>query len=595
MGRRHRSRLAYHYAIYPLIIIITLVLTTFINSRVLRDAIYDAHRRDLEVVAHVVRNSLPVTSVDDGAAVDAFVNAVSEGTDIRVTVIDENGVVLGDSHADAASMDNHADRPEVRAALTGAQGINVRYSATLQEQLMYAALPIYAPGTSEVTAVVRSSLIVGDLEARLAMFYRRQTVIGVLLIASALFVAFRLSRSIRLPLRALHTAARAYGEGRLEHEIGVDSGPRELITLAITLESTARNLNARIHELEEQRRETEEFLNTIREPLLLLDRLNRIQRANDAAYRFFSSRETELTNRMLLDVFRNSEIDRFVQGILDSELPGETEITTFETPPRRLRVWAVHLTSETSLLQGQTLLLLRDITPEYRIEQIRKDFVANVSHELKTPLTMIQGAVETLTEIPPEQTTERRRFETMIADHTERMSSIVEDLLDLARIEQDDHASSRETIDIVPIIYGSVATIAARYPDREETISVDAEGPMVWEVDPSLIDLALTNLLDNAVRHTPPETAISVGGVIDADELTLRVHDDGPGIPREEQERIFERFYRVDAGRSRRDGGTGLGLSIVRHIALAHGGAATVDSTVGAGSTFTITIPGGSR
>jgi two-component system phosphate regulon sensor histidine kinase PhoR len=619
-GRRS-YRLVSHYLVYPAVIIVTLLLVTVVSVRVLREAVYDTHRRDLQVVVRIIRNVLPPQALTDRSVATAFCLRTAADTGVRITVIGGNGTVLGDSHADAREMENHAGRPEVRQALGGVEGISVRYSATVEQELIYAALPVYrtdAPGkngspaavstaapsrndartpdSTPVQAVVRGSLVVDDVEARLATLYRRLIIPGILLISAALFAAARLSRAIRTPLRELHAAATAYAAGDLNRPIQ-PGGPRELTELATTFESMARQLQRRIHELEEQRRETEEVLNTIREPLLLLDAGTRIQRVNAAAVRFLGVPAESVRNRMLLELFRNSAIDAFIREVRETDGVAEREIATFETPERRLRLWAVHLTSETSLLRDQTLLVIRDVTPEYRINQIRKDFVANVSHELKTPLTMIQGAIETLTEISPEDAVERHRFEEMIGTHTARMTTIVEDLLNLARVEQEVHVTVAEEVAIAPLIRDCVTAITgdAPGPDGHSHVSISVPEELTWRVHPTLFPLAVKNLVDNAIRHGEgrADAPVTIAAHTQEDTLVITVADHGAGIPAQEIERIFERFYRVDSGRSRSHGGTGLGLSIVRHVARVHGGTVTVESSPGRGSSFTIRIPGG--
>jgi len=587
-------RLVYHYIIYPTVIIITLVLATFISVRVLREAVYETHRSDLGVVVRVVRNALTEPALSDTAAAERTLEVLAAETGIRLTLISPTGVVIGDTRADASTMENHATRPEIRHAMVGEEGLSIRFSETIGRDLMYTALPVGDPDETGRYAVIRGALVVEGVEERLALLYRRLLIPGGILLVVALLAATRLSRSMRLSIRELHAAAVAYTQGDLARPIDA-SGPEELVQLAYTFESMARQLQQRIRQLDDQRRETEEVLNTIREPLLLLDEWTRVQRANQAALRFFGTTSEEIHDRLLLDLFRNSAVDEFVQHVHSSEGVQETEITTFDDRQRRLRVWAIHLTSSTSLLKGNTLMLIRDVTPEYRMDQVRKDFVANVSHELKTPLTMILGAVETLSEIPPDEPGERHRFEEMIANHAARMTTIVEDLLDLARIEQEEKIADKTDVRIDETLQRCVDAIRRRHGVTSDQVTITVPVGLQWYVHEALFEMAVGNLLENAITYSPKGARVTVTAGCAADTLEISVADNGVGIPPQDLERIFERFYRVDPGRSRAKGGTGLGLSIVRHIARVHGGNVSVESSVGSGSTFTIRLPGDQR
>jgi two-component system, OmpR family, phosphate regulon sensor histidine kinase PhoR len=597
-AERGGYRIAYHYLVYPIVIAVTLLSVTAINVRTLREAVYETHRRNLSTIVHVIQNSvLPELFTDEPRETPASPGPaaqLSRNTELRVTLIAADGTVLDDSHAAPSSMENHAGRPEVRQALQGIRGSSIRYSNTVNQAQVYAALPVRPDGSTRsgssdgIVGVVRASYVVDDIDALLEHLYRQLLVPGSILLVAALAAAVLFSRSIRLPLKRLHRAAAAFAGGDLTHPVH-PSGPRELNELAAAFASMARELQRRIRQLDDQRRETEEVLNTIQDPLFIVDSNRRIQRMNDAATLFFSVSPEDAAGRFLLDVFRNARLDDFVKEIQQNRGTGEVLITTMMPRERHISVWGRHLTSETSLLRGQTLLVLRDVTREHRTDQIRKDFVSNVSHELKTPLTMIQGAVETLAEIGPDEEAERRRFQEMITGHSRRMAAIVEDLLTLARIEQNDSDVDLAPADIEDLLSRSVSAIL-----RDDTaVEVTVEPGLVWPVQESLLGLAVSNLVDNAQRYGTSGEPITVGATTLSGTLEISVRDRGQGIPVAEQERIFERFYRVDRGRSRHTGGTGLGLSIVRHVARIHGGTASVTSSPGRGSTFTITIPDG--
>jgi two-component system, OmpR family, phosphate regulon sensor histidine kinase PhoR len=588
-------RLVLHYLVYPLIIVVTFLMVTLINARILREAIYDAHTRDLAVTARVLANAIPPEGFVDRDGAAAALAAVAAGTPIRVTLIAADGTVLADTHGDALEMDNHLRRPEVVRALQGRPEPFVRRSSTLGEDLIYIAIPVYQVepegGRGAPAGVVRSAVIVDDVRSRLAILLRRVVFPGVVMLLLALLAAASLSRSIRIPLRRLHQAARAYAAGDLDYSVSVE-GARELVELGRTLRGMARELKLRLEEVDQQRRETEEVLNTIREPLFVIDGEARIRRLNAAAARFLRVDGDDARGRLFTDLFRNSRAAEFLRRLREGESVQEEVIEAVGRGEQYLALWGVRLSSRGSLLRDASLLVMRDITAEYRLDRTRRDFVSNVSHELRTPLTMIQGAAETLSEMPASEEESRRTFERMILSHTERMGRIVEDLLNLARLEQENSIVQRRPSDVAALVRECVS-VAEESHQRSVAVSLPTE--LVWPVEGSLLSLSLTNLLDNALRYTGDDGAVVVAASIAGDQLTITVADEGPGIPASEVDRVFERFYRIDRGRSRDRGGTGLGLAIVRHAVRSQGGTVTLTSVVGKGSTFSITIPRGGQ
>lgn len=588
-----RLRLFVHYAIYIGILGLAILVTTLINGRVLRETAYQVTRADLHALTTVARNLMPREAMVDQEAAQRFCEGAALDTGTRMTIIRRDGVVLGDSAADPATMENHADRPEFRAAMDGGEGISLRYSDTLGKLLMYAALPVLLDG--EIGGVLRASLTVADIEALLSDLYSRIAVATAALLLVALLVTAVISRNLRRPIRNLHEAALAYSRGELEYQIPV-SGPKELQDLAVAFQTMARELKERLRRLQGQREETEEVLNAIREPLLLLDGELRVQRLNMAAAQLAAAVTPDLIGRPLIEVFRSAELDEFVRRVATTDDAEESTIVYYGPREARLKVWGRRLLSEGSMLQGDILILMRDVSQEHRVEQIRRDFVANVSHELKTPLTMIKGAVETLQDLSGPEDETRSRFQAMIESHTDRMIAIIEDLLSLARIEQSEATTlPRQDVPVRALLEEAASAAEPVARERSATIELEAPEELSAPVHPPLLVQALTNLIDNAVKYGDPGGTVTIRAVAEDDGVRLDVRDRGWGVPLREQERVFERFYRVDRSRSRERGGTGLGLSIVRHVALIHGGTVSIESTPGEGSTFSIHLPGGKK
>lgn len=586
-----RPGLLLHYVVYVVILGIAILVTTLINGRILRESTYDVTRNDLHSLATMARNLLPPEAMENREAAQRFCEMAALETGTRITIIRRNGEVLGDSAANPETMENHRDRPEIRAALDGQEGVSLRYSDTLGRELMYAALPVLSG--SEIVGVMRASLTAADIERLLGELHSRIVVATAALLVLTLLATVAISRSVRQPIRNLHQGALAYSRGELDHQIPV-TGPRELRDLAVALHNMARELRERLRALEGQRRETEELLNAIREPLLLLDGDLRVQRLNMAAAHLAGVDSPDLIGRPLIEVFRSADLDEFARSVVSSDLQEETTVVYYGSREIRLNVWGLRLSSEGSLLQGDILLLMRDVSREHQIEQIRRDFVANVSHELKTPLTMIKGAVETLEDLPEESKEIRSRFESMIESHTNRMIAIIEDLLSLARIEQSEATQVPKRSSSVRELFAEAASAADPFlRERSASVEIEASETLTVHVHPPLLIQALTNLIDNAVTYSEPGRTVRLRGAKVEGGVRLDVEDNGWGIPVRDQERVFERFYRVDRSRSRERGGTGLGLSIVRHVALMHGGSVSLETAPGEGSTFSIQLPGG--
>ncbi|MFP4535834.1 MAG: ATP-binding protein [Spirochaetaceae bacterium] len=586
-----RTGLILHYAVYVVILGVAILVTTLINARILRESTYDITRNDLHSLATMARNLLAPEVMRNPREAQRFCEQAAMETGTRITIIRRNGVVLGDSAADPETMENHQDRPEIRAALDGQEGVSLRYSETLGRVLMYAALPVTEQ--REIVGVMRVSLTAANIEALLVELYSRIAIATAALLVVTVLTTLAISRSILKPIRNLHAGARAYSEGELNHQIAV-VGPKELRELAQAFQSMARQLRDRIRSLEGQRKETEELLNAIREPLVLLDEELRVQRLNMAAAHLAGLDSPEIIGRRLIEVFRSAALDEFARSVASSAVQEETTLVHYGARESRLNVWGLKLTSQGSLLQGHILLLMRDVSREQRVERIRRDFVSNVSHELKTPLTMIKGAVETLQDLSEESDETRSRFERMIESHTDRMIAIVEDLLSLARIEQSEASEVPFQKSRVRDLFDeAVSATEPLLRERSASVEIDAPEELTVNAHPHLLIQALTNLIDNGVKYSDPGGTVRLRGRRENGVIRLEVEDTGWGIPVRDQERVFERFYRVDRSRTRERGGTGLGLSIVRHVALMHGGTVSLKSTPGEGSTFSIQLPEG--
>jgi two-component system phosphate regulon sensor histidine kinase PhoR len=533
--------------------------------------------------------------VRDGLAetdLDRMVKADGQRSTIRITLIRPDGTVTADSDSDPRSMENHRSRPEVDAALRGAFEPDVRSSATTHEPTTYVAQALMHNG--QPIAVIRAALPLRAVSNVPTDVVRAvgAAALGLLALTVAIFylVSRRLSRSV---WRLADGAAR-FAAGDLSHRI-VRPSSQELAALAEALNHMAERLSDQIDLLQAQRNEQQAIHQSMSNGMLALDVEQRIISVNRAAERLLGINGEAVRGRMLQEVLREPELNRFVAESLASGPQAIAEFQLLHGSASRVQVVTEHLRNARDQPVG-LLVLMNDVTQLRRLETIRSDFAANVSHELRTPITNIKGYVETMLDVGVRDQAQTRRFLEIINRNTARLASIIEDLLALARLEQPDMRSTLERVDIavLRVIESALAQFEPDIKAKDMTAVVRVGGPPDLHVhaNAQLLEQAISNLVSNAIKYSPAATTIRITAErLDTGDVAIGVADEGPGIPAEHRARIFERFYRVDRARSRELGGTGLGLAIVKHIALVHGGSVTVDSEVGRGSAFRITIP----
>ncbi len=414
---------------------------------------------------------------------------------------------------------------------------------------------------------------------------------GVFIFLLSLVFLLIIARRQTQPLQSIQDAANHFAAGDLDHRLRLER-PQEMATVARTLNSMAAQLSWQIARIRRQRNELEAILSAMVEGVIVLDESLRIKSMNAAAAQLFQVNAHAGLGKSVIQYLRNSNLADFAERTLRSDSPVEENMVIYNRD-------VMHLQLHGSVVRGEegepggVLIVLNDISRLKRLENMRKDFVANVSHELKTPITSILGFVETLSEGAVEDPDSARRFLQIIGDHTNRLNLIIEDLLSLSRLESFDNEIHREWCTVQEIVNRTKADTTTQAHARSIRIIDSYAGNVYAYVNQNLMEQALTNLVDNAVKYSDEGSRVRIDVTNKAGILTMEVSDTGIGVPREELDRIFERFYRVDRARSRRLGGTGLGLAIVKHIALAHGGTVEISSTLGEGSTFTLSVPSG--
>ncbi len=512
--------------------------------------------------------------VAGAASLQSLIVAKGARSRMRLTVIDPRGRVLADSQKDPAAMQNHADRPEIAAALSGKPRSETHFSFTLRERMMYHALPLKSGGST--VAALRLGFLVSDIELVLAPWRGRITLLLLTLLAVSLLLSLRLSNSLTRPIKELTAAARAVSSGNLDTR--VPSRRRDEIgQLTRDFNAMIDDQKRMLQQLRFSQQELEIILASLADGLLVIDAEERIRRAGPSFRRLAG--DSNPVGKPFWEVLRRADFAELVRQAAGAAVQAELELAG-----------RPHFVSLAPLPdRAGTVVTFHDLSAVRHLEKQKKDLVASVSHELRTPLTAIKGYAETLAE---GAAGDARRYLDVIGRNADRLIEMTNDLLTLSELEEKSGRLEREEIDWPGLLAGVRSLFEKRIREKGLTLDISPPQPaepIAYRGDRFRLEQMLINLLDNAVKYTD-QGGIAVRVAAGGGGLTIEVRDSGAGIPAEHQERIFERFYVVDKARSRQNGGTGLGLAIVKHIVQLHGGEIAVHSRPGAGSTFTVRL-----
>jgi len=578
------------YPSYLLVIILSVVAVGWYAESQFRRFYLDQTVAMLEARARLIDGSLGDADVlADSARVDALCKDLGRRTEARSTIIRVDGTVSGDSDHDPGTMDNHADRPEVRTALAGELGWQLRRSDTREQQMLYLADPVRRDG--RLVAVVRVALSLDAFEETLRTLWKRIAVGGLVIGVLAAGLSWVVARRISRPLESLRRGAERFSRGQFSRKLRVPDS-QEMAALAEAMNEMAASLDDRMRTIAEQRNELEAVFDAMTEGVLVVDRDERVVHLNRAAEAILRVQAPDARGRFIQEVARNPDLQAFLRTAISSDRPVEGDIAWHGDQDRFFQAWGTALADAAGRRRG-SVIVLNEVTRLYRLERVRRDFVANVSHEMQTPITAIYGYAETLMDQDARTAEMIGKAVQAIARQAHRLGALVDDLLELSRIEKQAEAGD------VPLARGSVGDVLAAAietcrttaDERGVTICLACDGDLEANINPELLERAVVNLLDNATKYSERGKEVVLQAEAAEGEIVIQVRDRGCGIAREHLPRLFERFYRVDKARSRSLGGTGLGLAIVKHITLAHGGRVTVESTLGEGSTFTIHLP----
>ncbi len=569
---------------YMLLICMTAGTVGFFSAVRLRETYIESRRHalrdDLLLIWQLIRDDVVLGRLE---AVQDRIEGLGRTADCRITVVAGHGAVLADNWADPAAMDNHLLRPEFQGALTEGTGESQRLSDTIDQQMLYMAGRFQEAG---LTYFLRVAVPLRAVREQLVALYAGLAVVGTVAVLLSGLICYHFARRHATPVVELTDLARSLSLGDLERRTAV-SGRGEIGTLGAALNTMAGSMEDLRAQAASDRSELLTILSTMSEGVIATDVEQRILVVNNAAATLLNFDAGQALGKPLWQVIR---IDRIIKAAAETLATGQRVLFELSlSGGRHLEVCLCIYRS--AMNQNGLVLVAHDTTQSVRYQELRKEFVANVSHELRTPLTVISGFVETLKGGALNDPVKGPQYIATIERHTHQLTNLVNDLLELSRLESQPDLPRRQAVDIAMLARKAIEMLLPAAQRKNQSIVQEIEHVPMVAGNPDYLERAITNLLDNAIKYTPDGGNIEVATRAEDHAVIVEVRDNGLGIPKADLPRIFERFYRVDRSRSRDMGGTGLGLSIVKHIVQAHNGAVEVDSAPGQGSMFRFRIP----
>jgi len=563
---------------YLVIICILLLLIPFISFKLIRTYYVNTLTENLKNIA--ITTSPHVVDYLENSRfqeLDAFLKNLRGKINARVTVINREGVVLADTEKDPSVMESHKIRPEVIDALSSGVGKSTRFSITLEEAMLYVALPVEK--ASRILGVIRMSIPLKQINSLLRDLQLR-ILLGIAIVTLlSIGIAFLLSRGLSKPVDALANAAKNLAKGNFNTRVYLQTSG-ELKELETSFNEMASRMEGLFGKLSRRNEELDTIVSSIQEALVVLDKEGRIKLTNEGFRKTFNNEDVQ--DKFYWEVMRCPDFTELIKKVMEER---KNYIQEVEFRDKRYLCSVTFLNSKEGLVA-----VLYDITDLKNLERVKKDFVANISHELRTPLTAIKGFVETLEE---EEEIKNIKYLEIIKRHTDRLMNIVNDLLVLSELEQTDKALVIEDVNLVGLAENMLRVFEQVAKEKGIKLKLEAAKDLKTVMADSFkLEQMFINLIDNAIKYTE-KGEVSVALKQTSSQSIIEINDTGIGIPASHLPRIFERFYVVDKSRSKKLGGTGLGLSIVKHIVLLHGGTIDVESSQGAGTAVTITLPSG--
>lgn len=577
--------------IFCLAVVLGLFIGYFYLSTHLKTYLEDNIENNLKRQLSLAKDFLETYLSERGAVADAdiFADRIGKELAVRATIITIEGVVIGETDLnkdEIKDVENHIDRPEVQEAIKKGFGRAKRFSNTVKKNLLYMAIPF---GEGKTAGFIRLAIPLSDIEL---LETRLQKIIGIALLlvfGLSLLFTFLISLIVSKPLTEMADIAKAMAKGDFSRKPSIYSQD-EIGDLAMALSYMSDEIKGKMERIKQESVKLDAVLSSMFEGIMVVGEKGGILLMNPSLRKLFFV-DSAPDAKTPMEMIRNTQVQDIVDKIIkDKQRLISEEIIISQPEEKMLKINGVPIIRN-NILEG-AVLVFHDITELRRLERVRQDFVANVSHELRTPISSIKGYAETLLEGAIDDKDNLKEFISIIYQDSNRLANLIDDLLDLSKIESGKMKMVFVPLDIKPILNRCIAVLEKSIKAKALSITVDIPDdlPKVSADDKRLSQVFL-NLLDNAVKYTPEGGSIKIRAFANEKMVQVEVSDTGIGIPEKDLPRIFERFYRVDKARSRELGGTGLGLSIAKHIVLTHGGQVWVKSELGQGSTFIFTIP----
>ncbi|MEA2088115.1 MAG: phosphate regulon sensor histidine kinase PhoR [Candidatus Caldatribacteriota bacterium] len=573
---------------YIIIIIICVAFTGILAIISLRNFYINHLSSNLKSNATLVANILgDDLSTNNLSQIKLKTKDLGKELEIRITIIDINGIVLGDSEKDPALMENHADRPEIKEALQGKTGKSIRYSSTLEIDMLYLAIPIIK--NNQTLGIARLSLPLTEVNENISNLHKIIILATAIALVIASIISLIISLTITRPLQEMIKVSQKISKGNFSKKLKTLSQD-EIGQLADSLNLMSEELENKIRIISEDKDKMKVVLSSVIEGIAAIDKEGRIILFNHALENMIDCSSDRVLGKFHWEIIRNNQLNELLKETLQKGQALTREVTLF-SPQEKIFHASANPLSEKNKVWG-AVVVLNDITEIKKLEKMRSEFVANVSHELRTPLTSIQGFVETLKEGAINDPEKARHFLKIIEKQSNRLNNLIEELLQLSKIESQEIAMNLQSINLRDLIDKIISEFKKKIEQKDHKIKINISPQLsLIKADPEQIEVVFRNLLDNALKYTPDGGEIYISALEKAENIYIEIADNGIGISAEHLPRIFERFYRANKDRSRKLGGTGLGLAIVKHIVQAHQGTIGVESKPGKGSKFSFTLP----
>ncbi|WP_271398491.1 two-component system histidine kinase PnpS [Salinicoccus roseus] len=577
-------------AFFILILVLIFILGFFLAA-LLKNAYTDMTRNHLVENAEMVTQLIVASeSYGEREQLQELIQNFEQPIQMRFTVVDTEGVVLADSENDPAEMNNHFNRPEIQDVLEQdeAFGESIRYSTTQDFNMMYVALPLVSEG--ETVGAVRTSLSLGVIDdAMNRLWFSLSIALGLMFLIAAI-ASTMLARSITRPIDSIMNVTSRLRKNDYSSRVNTEA-KGEIGDLSQSINALAASLQRQMKEIEENEQQLTSIISNMVSGVMLVNQDGKVELLNSAMERFLSQHKGNLIGQPYEKVGERFALSPHIHAVFETNEKVHEEVHSYYPQER---IMDAHLAPYygQGWQQRGVIVVLHDITEIRRLEKMRSDFVANVSHELKTPVTSVRGFSETLMsgEVTDEETT--KQFLKIIHDESQRLDRLIRDLLNLSKIERQKMPLNLETLNMTALVHEVSVTLQGAIEEkRTRLVLPDPSKDVYLQGDEDRLRQIILNLVGNGINYTAEGGTVTVSLKENVEKVRLIIKDDGIGIPEESLPRIFERFYRVDRARSRHSGGTGLGLAIVKHLIESHHGEIEVESREGEGTTFTVILP----